>query len=244
MAGFAPSHTGQFIVKPRSLRRRRVLLVGAIVLVLLLPYVTFELGRVLSGYSIVSSLHARLTQAAQIEALQEELRTLRRELSSVRLGRKVEQQSTDSIQQSLTDMQATIQRQQEELTFYKAIVTPANAPQQPQVQRFDVEADVVPHRFQLHLVLIQSLQATGNASGTVDLRLTGTRQGEPASLAFDDIAVDKSVVPLKFAYRYFQTLEPVIELPDDFQPSAVEIELHAGQRVAPRQEFAWQPRVL
>lgn len=243
MASFAPLHTGQFIVKPRSLRRRRTLWLSVAVLAMLLPYITFELGRSMGGYSVISSQRARLAQAAQIDALQTEVGEMRRELGSVRLGRKVEQQSTDSMQQSLAELQATIQRQQEELTFYKAIVTPANAPQQPQVQRFEVEPDIAaPNRYRLRLVLIQSMHATGNASGTMELRLSGVRQGEAVSIPLTDVVVDKAAVPLKFAYRYFQTLEPLIELPADFQPSAVQVELHAAQRPVQRQEFDWQPR--
>lgn len=245
MASFAPLHTGQFIVKPRALRRRRTLWVSVALLAVLLPYVTFELGRSVSGYSVLSSQRARLAQAAKTDTLQNELGEMRRELGSARLGRKVEQQSSDSMQQSLADLQATIQRQQEEITFYKAIVTPANAPQEPQVQRFEVEPDAIaPHRYRLRLVLIQSMQATGNASGTMQLRVSGMRQGEAISLPLTEVVVDKAAVPLKFAYRYFQTLEPLIELPADFQPSAVQVELHAAQRAVQRQEFVWQPRVL
>ncbi|MGC3979848.1 MAG: hypothetical protein QM808_01140 [Steroidobacteraceae bacterium] len=243
MASFAPLHTGQFIVKPRTLRHRRRWLVAVLLACAAIPYVTFELGRMRGGYSVVSSQRERLSQSARIDDLQDEVTGLRRELSSVRVGRKVDQESTDSMQQSLAQLQATIQQQQEELAFYKAIVTPAaGASIEPQVQRFEVQSETA-NRYRLQLVLIQPTQAVGNAQGIVQIQLSGTRNGQPAVLPLAELSSDKSA-SLKFSYRYFQTLEQLIELPADFQPQSVQVELHAAQHAVQRQDFPWQPRAI
>lgn len=243
MARFAPLHTGQFIIRPRVLRRRRTLLAGLLLLVVLVTYSAYELGRMRGGYSVISSQRERFAQNMRISSLQGELNQLRRELGNVRLDRKVDQQSSDSMRQSFADLQATIQRQQEELTLYKAIVTPdGGAPTEPQVQRFEVQPDTVANRYRLQLVLIQPMQASGNAQGTVQLQVSGTRQGQPLSLALPDVAVDKKDTPLRFSYRYFQTLEQLVELPADFQPLTMQVEMHAAQHAVQHQEFAWQLR--
>jgi hypothetical protein len=242
MASFAPLHTGQFIIKPRSLHKRRSTWVGLLLLIVLVPYGTFELGRALSGYSIVSSQREHMAQVARIDALQDEVTKLQRELGSAQMGRKVDQLSTDSMQQSFAGLQATIQKQQEEIGFYKAIVSPdANVPVEPQVQRFEVQPDVVANRYRIRLVLIQAMSATSNAQGTIQVQVTGTRQGQSVSLSWQDLLVDKNEASLKFSYRYFQTLEQLVDVPADFQPLAVQIELHANQRPVQRQEFPWQP---
>jgi hypothetical protein len=245
MANFVPLHTGQFIIKPRRLPRRRAVWVGLVVLVALVPYVTFECGRMLSGYSVISSQRERFAQAARISALQTEIATLRRQVSTAQLGRKVDQQSSDAMQQSFTTLQSTLQKQQEELAFYKAIVTPAaSAAKEPQVQRLEIQPDAAEHRYLLRLVLIQSMQATSNAQGTVQVQLVGTRQGQSVTLSLEELMVGQRLATLPFAYRYFQTLEQLVELPAEFQPQSVQVELHEGQRLVQHQDFPWQPLQL
>lgn len=198
-----------------------------------------------SGYSIVSSQLERLSQSARIDALQDDVTKLRRELNSAQLGRKVDQQSTDSMQQSFTGLQATIQKQQEELAFYKAIVSPdASVPVEPQAQRLEVQPDAIANRYRIRLVLIQPMPATVNAQGTLQIQLTGTRQGQTVSLPLQDLLVDKNDAALKFSYRYFQTLEQLIDVPADFQPLAVQVELHTNQHPVQHQEFPWQPHAV
>jgi hypothetical protein len=92
----------------------------------------------------------------------------------------------------------------------------------------------------VRLVLIQPMAVNGNAQGTLQVLVKGTRMGQSVSLPFKDLLVDKSDGLLKFSYRYFQTLEQLIDLPADFQPLAVQIELHANQHPVQIQEFPWQ----
>ncbi len=245
MASFAPLHTGQFIIKPRSLRRYRMLVAIIVLLVVLVPYAAYELGRMRGGYSVVASQREHWAQAARIGDLQDEIAEVRRELKSVQLERKLDRQSSDSMQQSVTGLQATIRKQQEELAFYKAIVSPAaDTGIDPQVQRIEVQTHTVANRYHLLLVLIQPMQAKANAQGTLQVRIAGTRQGQPVSLDLQELLVDKGVSPVMFAYRYFQNVEQLIELPADFQPQTVQVEVQAAQHAAKRQEFPWQPRVI
>jgi len=243
MASFAPLHTGQFIIRPRAMHQRRGARFAVLLLLITLPYGTFELGRYLSGYSVVSSRLDHLEQSNQIDSLHAEINKLHRELSSAQVGRKVDRESTDSVQQSFNGLQATIQKQQEELSFYKAIVSPdAAAPIAPQVQRIEVQPDNVANRYRLQLVLIQPMALNGNAQGSLQVLVKGTRMGQGVSLPLKELLVDKGEATLKFSYRYFQTLEQVIDLPADFQPQSVQIELRASQHPVQLQEFAWRPR--
>lgn len=245
MASFAPLHTGQFIIKPRTLRRQRWVAAAMVVTAVFVPYIAYELGRARGGYSVVASQREHWAQASRINALENELAGVRRELSSVQIDRKVDQQSTDSMHQSFADLQSTIRKQQEELAFYKAIVSPAaDTAIEPQVQRVEVQADAVANRYRLLLALIQPMQAKSNAQGTLQVRITGTRQEQPVSFDLQELLVDKSASALTFAYRYFQNFEQLIELPADFQPQTIHVEVQAAQHAPKRQEFAWQSRAL
>ncbi|MGD9842370.1 MAG: DUF6776 family protein [Steroidobacteraceae bacterium] len=245
MASFSPLHTGQFIIKQRSIRHRRTKLVMLAILLVLLPYVTFELGRLQAGYSVVNSARAYLEQTTRINKLTDELAQARRQLSNAQLDKQVQMQAGSAMQQSVTALKNQIQQQQQDLAFYQAIVTPAaGATNVPQVQRIEIEQSGAAEQYVLRLVLIQTMSATGNARGTVTMQVSGMLAGNPVVLSVTDLLIDKSDTPLEFNYRYFQVLEPQIELPAGFEPSSVLVEVRAAQHEVLRQNFAWQIKPL
>ncbi len=259
MTRFVSLHTGQFIIRPRAVRRQRTVWLGCLLLALLVPYVCFELGRMSAGFSVVSSQRARLAQAGQIATLHKEAASLRRELGSVQVGRTVDQLSSDAVQQSLNELQARITQQDQELAFYKAIVTPADsAPQQPRVQRLEILPETLAgqtagqndQQFRLRLVLIQSLQATSTAQGSVRITLQGSQRDAaglltPQSHTVEQLITDrqsgKDAGALTYQYRYFQTLEPIITLPTGFVPAVIQVEVRDRDHAPLRQQFDWRP---
>lgn len=245
MASFTPVQTGQFIIKQRSVRHRRTILAMLAILFILLPYATFELGRLQAGYSVVSSARSHLEQATRINKLTDELTQVRRQLSSIEFDKEVQMQAGSAMQQSVTALKNQIQQQQQDLAFYQAIVTPAaGAVNVPQVQRVEIEQSGTASQYVLRLLLIQAMSAVGNARGTVTLQVSGTLAGNSVMLNVPELLIDKSDTPLEFNYRYFETLEPQIELPAGFAPSSVLVEVHAAQHEVLRQNFAWQIKPL
>jgi len=241
MATFAPLHTGQFVIKPRARARRRMTVSAVAMCALLLPYVTFEVGRSLSGYSIISSARDRVTEAQRIHTLETELEHLRRVANTTQIGQTVDQHSTASLQHTIDELQTQLQRQRTELAFYRSIVSPAEGmPNEPSVQRIEIEPTASPTQFLLRVVLIQPMQANGQAQGNLQFELTGVRAGSPAALSLRELTGAAPLNSIKFAYRYFQVIEQPIEIAADFTPSNVVIELHAAQHAAQRQSFNWQ----
>jgi len=243
MAKFSPLHTGQFVIKPRPRKRKRVVVILMVLGVLLIPCLTFEIGRYISGYSVVASTRVRLTQWQKIQALEADVEELQRKLNSTQMGQTIDQQSTASLQKTLAELQDQLQEQRAELTFYQSIVTPpAGASTEPQVQRVEIETAGAPTRYLMRLVLIQAMRAGGvqPVQGTAVIEINGTQAGVPVTLPLQIITGQAAITELKFDYRYFATVEQAIELPADFQPTTVNVELHVGQHTPQRQSFGWQ----
>jgi hypothetical protein len=241
MVIFAPLHTGQFVIKPRARARRRMTVSLVAIVALLLPYATFEVGRMLGGYSIVRSTHQQWVQSQRVTALETEVEQLQRKLNTTQLSQTVDQHSAAGLQGTIDELQNQLQLQRTELAFYQSIVTPAaGAPNEPQVQRVEIEPTPAPTKFLLRVVLVQPMQASGQAQGTLQVEVNGMQHDSALSLPLTELTSDTQLKSLKFAYRYFQVIEQAIELPPDFVPSGVVVELHAGQRAAQRQSFNWQ----
>lgn len=241
MALFAPLHTGQFIVRPRTRARRRMTVSVIALFALLLPYITFEAGRMLGGYSVVNSTRTRLSQAQHIRALESEVAQLQRKLNTTQIGQTVDQHSTESLQRTIDELQGQLQQQRSELAFYQSIVSPtAGTPNEPSVQRVEIEPTQSPTQFLLRMVLIQPMQTPGQAQGSLQVEVTGVRNGAAATVSLRELTGSAQLNSLKFAYRYFQIIEQEIELAPDFVPSNVMIEIHAAQHAPQRQSFTWQ----
>lgn len=241
MAVFAPLHTGQFVVKPRVRARRRMTMSLIALLMLLLPYATFETGRALAGYSVTNSVRVQWLQSQRIAALEAEMAQLHRQLNTRSIGQTIDQHSAASLQQTVDELQRQMQQQRSELAFYQSIVSPAaGAPSEPSVQRIEIEPSAEPRHFVLRLVLIQPMQAAGQAYGTAQVEINGTRDGQALTVPLRELTGAEQLNAFKFAYRYFQVIEQPIELAAGFTPSEVSIELHGSQRAPRRQTFSWQ----
>jgi len=243
MAKFSPLHTGQFVIKPRARKRKKFVVVLMALSMVLVPYLTFETGRYVAGYSIASSARVRVAEWEKIHALEASNEELQRKLNSTQMGQTIDQQSTVSLQKTVTELQDQLQEQRAELTFYQSIVTPpVGSSTEPQVQRVEIETAGAPTRYLMRLVLIQAMHAGGvqPVQGVLSIEINGTQNNAPVTLSLQKLTGQASISELKFDYRYFETVEQAIELPADFQPNSVNVELRASQHSPLRQSFGWQ----
>jgi hypothetical protein len=242
MAEFSPLKTGQLVVRMYSPWRRRATMVLAVLLMLAVPYATYEFGRWYSGYSIVAVTQERLEHAERVRKLEQQVAALQSGVASAELSRNVDRESYESVEKTLADLQAQVREQRDELAFYQAIVSPKEGPSGPRVQSVSVTHGALADHYQLKLLLIQSLLQEAMAGGSLKVELAGTRGGQPATLSLADVAVDEHVRnDLPFSFRYFQELEQEIVLPADFAPTNINVEVKSSRQAAVKQSFGWQP---
>lgn len=244
MAEFSPLKTGQLVIRVNSPWRRRGVIAGVVVLLLLVPYLAYELGRWASGYSIVAVTQERLEHAQRVRKLEEQLAGLQGAVATAELARNVDRQSYAEVEKTLSDLQTEVRSQRDELAFYQAIVQPQEGPSGPRVQRIDIGTGPTEGRYQLKILLIQSLLQEAMAGGSLKIEIAGTRDGQPLVLPLAELAVEQSDrQPLSFSFRYFQELEQDIVLPQGFVPATVEVELRSHRQAAVKQSFPWQMSV-
>lgn len=243
MAEFSPLKTGQLVVRLHSPWRRRAIVAFVVLLMLLIPYATYEWGRWNSGYSIVAVTQERLEHAERVRKLEQQVAALQSGVASAELARNVDRQSYESVEKTLTDLQAQVRDQRDELAFYQAIVSPKEGPSGPRVQSVTITNGALADHYQLKLLLIQSLLQEAMAGGSIKIELVGTRAGQPATLSLADVVVEeRGRNELSFSFRYFQELEQEVVLPADFAPATVNVELKSSRQAVVKQSFPWQPQ--
>lgn len=225
----------KLIVKHHSPRQTWTLRILLTITVILAVWAAFVYGERRAGYdrAAASAVQDRLTQSQDTNRqLQEQVTALQRE-------REVDLASRQQVQKSVESMQDKVTGLQEELAFYKGIVSPGAGEEGIHAQSLKFTNGGGPRLFHYRLVLVQVRTKEFRISGSVDMKLYGSQDGKPVILNISDI-VTKGTPTLHFAFQYFQNLEGDVILPAGFQPGRVEMVINENGKGPVRQNFDWQ----
>ena len=204
-------------------------------------YLLYELGRYHGGYSLLDQRRERVETETALAERDASIEELRRQVTLLETSREIDRETYAEVEKNLSQLQARIQAQEEELAFYQGIVSPEDGIAGLRIQNLEVSPADAEQRYTLRMVLVQAIIHDRRVAGTVRFNIAGTRYGQPVDLDLSDLAVDGEVDDLAYAFRYFQDLEQELILPVGFEPDRVDVEIWPreprGQQVS--QSFQW-----
>jgi hypothetical protein len=205
-------------------------------------YLAFELGRFQSGYSMLDQRRAEAASAARIADEQAANEELRRQLAIVNTASDIDRATYSEVESTLSDLQAQIQAQEEELVFYRGIVSPKDGVAGLRIQSLEVLPSDAEGRFVLRLLLVQAIVHNRRVSGSVKLQLEGIQDGQMTSFDAAELVAPGEPYDMAYEFRYFQGLETELALPFGFEPQRVRVEIWPNEARAERinQSFEWQ----
>lgn len=232
-----PLETRKLVVRTEGFRSGPWLWVILAVTLALLLWIVFEVGRTQAGYSVTRSFVERRAMKADVDRLAARVAELEGQVATAEIAKRVDKEAYAQVEKSLADLQQRLGEQSQELAFYRGIVSPADGTAGLRVQRVLVQPGSEPLHFRLRLVLIQAARQEATVTGTVAITLDGKRGGRDVSLPLEELGRDK---PLPFSFRYFQEVETEVEVPQDFAPSRVQVEVRPRGADSPvRASFPW-----
>ncbi len=241
MGEYAPIRPGQLVVRYHAPWRRRLILIGAALGAIVVVYGTYEWGRFDGGYSVFATAQERRDHAAQVKALQAENAELRGKVTTAEMAQSVERKSYSDVETTLHDLQAQVQHQREELAFYRGIVSPEDGVGGLRIQRLDVLGGGAERHYKLRLVLMQSMRQDTTVTGSFSVEFEGARDKQPVRLSLAEAGGQvRDSGDVAFSFRYFQSIEREVTLPEGFEPSAVNVEVRSSRQPPLRQSFPWQ----
>ncbi len=204
-------------------------------------YLAYELGRLNGGYSYLDQRRERETLTAEIAERDRTIEELRRQVAILETSQDIDQETYTLVEQNLNELQAQIQAQEEELAFYRGIISPEDGAAGLRVQSLEMRPTDAEHGYLLHLVLVQAITHDRRVSGTVSFDITGSLDGEHVQLNLDDLVAEDAGGALAYAFRYFQDLQRQLVLPEGFVPDEVLLQIRprepSGQAL--EQSFEW-----
>jgi hypothetical protein len=234
-----PTETQRLIVRRHKPARTALVWGSLVVGGFVLLATAFEIGRYRAGYSVIDAERDRLARSAEIKELTVQLRDTQLKLAANEMARRVDKESYAQVEKSLADLQLRLGEQSQELTFYRGIVNPADNIAGLRIQQVKVLPGVAPRRFRVRIVLIQASRQDAVTGAAADLSVDGLRGGKAVNLPLAEIGTSSRA--LSFSFRYFQELETEIELPADFVPQRVQIEVRPAKAASSiRQTYPWK----
>ncbi|HEX4299467.1 MAG TPA: DUF6776 family protein [Gammaproteobacteria bacterium] len=170
---------------------------------------------------------------------QERADALNDQITALERQRTVDQDARQQVQSSLQELQSKQGDLQEEVAFYKGIVSPGAGEEGLRVQSLRFASDGAPRLYHYRLVLTQVRTRELKISGSVFMKVYGTQDGKPVTLDARDLSPNGKG-PAGFAFQYFQSLEGDMLLPQGFTPGRVEVTAQESGHQAVQQNFDWQ----
>jgi hypothetical protein len=204
-------------------------------------YLTYELGRYQGGYSLFDHRRERADFAAKLAVEQAVSDELRRQLAIGETASDIDRATYEQVETTLGDLQAQIQAQEEELVFYRGIVSPQDRVAGLRIQSLEALPSDGERRYLVRLLLVQAIVHSRSVSGAVKLQLEGLRDGQMATFDAAELVVQGESYDMAYEFRYFQGLEAELELPVGFEPQRMTVEIWPSEARAERinQTFEW-----
>ncbi len=156
-------------------------------------------------------------------------RDLRREVARLQRSTQIDVQAAEQIKKTLYEKELEILKLTEELVFYRSLLAPEKASLGLEVRDFSLRVSPREGEFYYDFLLTQSSKSKRIAKGSVTFVVDGKQAGTMRRLELDDIGAATGE-SLKYSFKYFQRLNGVFELPENFEPQQILIEVEPASK--------------
>jgi len=225
----------QLVVHERDPFKRGILIALVVLVLIGLGVLIYDYGHSRADYDYDSVQEQNTVLQEKISELASEVEKTRDDLVSSKSANKVAKLAYKEIDSSLLGLQAEIFELKEEVAFYRSIVAPRESARGLRIQRFTVTPSGKGFRYKL--VLTQVIKSGRITRGKVVMEVEGIRKGKSVKINLISLSA-KGQKQLDFRFKYFQSFEGDLIMPEDFTPSRVHIKV-ASSRVTLNKTFAW-----
>ncbi len=164
----------------------------------------------------------------ELKDAKKDVKSLRREVAHLTRSTQVEVLAAEQTKQTLREKELEILKLTEELVFYRSLLAPEKANVGVEVRDFNLRA-AGHSEYYYDFLLTQSSRNKRVAKGKVNVTIDGKQNGEMHRIQVLDIAAATGDA-MKYSFKYFQRLNGAFELPADFQPKKILVEVEPDSK--------------
>lgn len=224
--------------RPGYRLRRTLILLAFSITAAVLGYVA---GMAQGGFRFSTAEESRDRLEQQVEQLREQNRKASQELVNLERGQRIDAQALNQARKTIVNLETQIASLKADLIFYKNIMAPSETSKGLQVDRLNMQSARQDGAYNFKLVLTQVGNNKSYISGVVAVNVIGMRNDEREVIALRDLSDDIDDLGVKFRFRYFQDIEGLLRIPEDFEPLELQVVARAEGNKSSQAErtFNW-----
>lgn len=236
MPGLPP----KLVVTTYAPTRRVVTIVVLVLLVAAGVYGMFEFGRYSAGFDALTALRQKASLRAEIEVHEATISELRAKVAQLESSTVGQAREREEVQRTIGDLQAQVARANQELAFFRGIVTQSANSAEVKIQQARMVATATANKFRIRVTLVQPMKPDSVVSGVVILSVDGELDGKPGRADFATLSGGKRR-EIPFTFRYLENIEEEITMPPGMKPEQLLVEVRSNRRgSAPvQQSYVW-----
>lgn len=236
MPGLPP----KLVVTTYAPTRRIVTIVLLVLLVAGGVYGMFEFGRYSAGFDSLSALKQRAALKDEIQAQEATISELRAKVAQLESSTVGQTREREEVQRTIGDLQAQVARANQELAFFRGIVTQNANSAEVKIQQARMVATAAANKYRIRVTLVQPMKPDTVVSGVVVLSVGGEIDGKPGRADFATLSGGKRR-EIPFTFRYLENIEEEITMPSGMKPEQLLVEVRSNKRgSAPvQQAYVW-----
>jgi len=203
-------------------------------------YATYYYGHSTAGFDYQTLKAAYDKTQQQLFEVDKENSKLREDAAVLKQASMIDKKAYNDVSGSLKNLQNEILELKEQVAFYRGIVSPTQTAGGLNITSFKLNKLGDESGYHFKLVLTQVKQNTRLIRGTANILIDGLHNGEPKQLNVSKL-MGNAKLDMSLRFKYFQTIEGDMVLPEGFVPSSVLVDLHPSGRDqnAITQTFNW-----
>jgi len=179
----------------------------------------YNYGLSMAGFERTAAEETNSELAQRVTKTEAENQELRENLARAQRTIQMDQAAYHELDASLKNSAQEVIRLREELNFYRNIISPADKKGGLRIQRLYIEPTRADNKFRYKLVLIQALKHERTIYGSARFEIRGMQGGQETVLRFPG----PNERPISVNFKYFQDIEGNFELPRNFQPQQIRV---------------------
>lgn len=194
-------------------------------------------GQSLQAEAITERDHLR----SELADKRKEADGLRQAVANLKLGSQVDRKASEGVRAEVIDLKTQIAALQEDISFYRSLMAPTGNQRGLTIGSLNVISTGAQRQYEYKLVVQQLATRHTMLNGTLSFTIIG-RQGEQLiTLPLKDVSDNVSYENIKLRFKYFQTIEGRLRLPEGFEPEKIELVARStgSEPVVVEKKFGW-----
>ena len=223
------------VIKHQHVRHKEVILLAGLAVLGLVFSVGYFMGK--GGISSAPGVDAVSAAGAQ-----QELLVLQDEFEVQRIQHQLDGVALEMVRKEIALQKDQVSKLEEGLQFYKGLMAPEEIAQGLSLRKLELLSTEKSDHFVFRIIVQQEALKHPTLKGSLSIELFGQQGGEEASYPLADLSegIKDNAITLRF--RYFQSIEGELVVPDGFVPAGFAVIARASspRKVELREQFPWE----